>query len=104
MFAVIEIGGSQQKVAKNDLIDVNRLDAKEGDTIVIDSVVLLGESDDKAKIGQPYVEGAKVKAKVVKHFRGEKIIVFKFKAKKRYQKTQGHRQDLTKLEILDITG
>ena len=102
MFAVIEIGGSQQKVSKKDIIEVNKIDAKEGDTITINTVVLLAENDKEAKIGQPYVKGATVKAKVIKHFRGEKIMVFKFKAKKRYQKTQGHRQDLTKLEILDI--
>jgi len=104
MFAVIEIGGSQQKVSKKDSIEVNRIDAKEGDTITIDTVVLVSENDKEAKIGQPYVKGATVEAKVIKHFRGEKIIVFKFKAKKRYQKTQGHRQDLTRLEIIDIKG
>lgn len=101
MFAIIELGGSQHKVEKNSIIEVNRVDEKEGGKIVIDQVLLLNDKD-KTTVGMPVVDGAKVEAKVIEHFRGEKITVFKMKAKKRYQKTQGHRQELTRLEITDI--
>lgn len=104
MFAVIEIGGSQHKVTQNQTIEVNRLDSEPGKTVTIDKVVLLADTDKSAKIGQPYVENASVEAKVIKHIRGEKIRVFKFTPKKRHMKTQGHRQDLTILEITQIKG
>jgi len=104
MFAVVEIGGRQYKVSQNDQIDVNRIDAEEGKTISFDTVLLLADSDKSAKIGQPYVESATVEAKVVEHFKGEKVKVFKFIPKKRHQKTYGHRQPCTKLEITGIKG
>lgn len=102
MFAVIEISGSQFKVSQNDILDVNRLEAEEGSTININDVVLVSKDGKDATIGTPYVPGAEVTAKVVEHFKGDKVRVFKFTAKKRYQLTKNHRQHLTRLEITDI--
>jgi len=102
MFAVVEISGKQYKVSPKDQIEVSRLTDDEGKTVKFDTVLLYGESDSKAKVGQPYVAGASVEAKVLEHGKGEKINVFKLKPKKRYQKTYGHRQPYTKLEITGI--
>lgn len=104
MFAVIEIGGSQYKVSPNDVIEVNRIDAEEGTTMDINEIVIVSTDDKDATIGTPYVSGAGVKVKVVEHLKGDKIRVFKFRAKKRFQLTKNHRQPLTKLEILEITA
>ena len=97
MFAVIETGGKQYKVAKGETLDIEKLEEKEGATVKFDKVLLVNE-----KVGTPTVSGASVSGKIVAHKRGEKIVVFKMKAKKRYQKTQGHRQELTTIEITDI--
>ncbi len=104
MFAVVEIGGRQYKVTQNDKIDVELLETEEGKTMTFDKVLLVSDNDKDANIGMPYVKGASVEAKVVKHFKGEKIRVFKFTPKKRYKKTQGHRQNYTQLEITGITA
>ncbi len=103
MFAVVEIGGRQYKVVKDEVIEVEKLDSEAGKTIDFDKVLLISEEDGKdTRIGQPYVEGASVSAKVVENFKGEKIIVHKFIAKKRHSKTNGHRQTYTRLEITGI--
>ena len=103
MFAVVEIGGRQYKVVKDEVIEVEKLDSEAGKSIDFDKVLIVSEEDGKnAKIGQPYLEGASVSAKVVENFKGEKIRVFKFTPKKRYKKTQGHRQTYTRLEITGI--
>ncbi|MBU0667925.1 50S ribosomal protein L21 [Patescibacteria group bacterium] len=104
MFAVVDINGNQYKVNLNETIEIHKLEANPGEKIKFDNVVLLATSDKDAKIGQPFVEGASVEAKVVEHFKGDKIRIFKFKPKTRYSKTQGHRQDYTKIEILGING
>lgn len=102
MFAIIQTGGKQYKVEKGQTIKVEKLeDAKEGTSLDFDRVLLVSDKD--VTIGAPYVKGMVVKAKVVSNGRGDKIIVYKMKAKKRYQKTQGHRQDYTEIEITDIT-
>jgi large subunit ribosomal protein L21 len=101
MFAIIETSGTQYKVEKGNILDVNRIHEEEGKSIDINEVLLL-EDNGKTNIGTPYINGAHVQAKVVAHKRGDKIVVFKMKAKKRYQKTQGHRQDLTTIEITEI--
>ena len=100
MYAVIETGGKQQRVEKGAEIYVEKLDVNEGDTVTFDRVLMVG--GDKMNIGNPYVEGATVEAKVVKHGRQKKIIVFKMKPKKNYRRKQGHRQPYTKLEITNI--
>ena len=102
MFAVIHTGGKQYKVAKGDTIEVETLaDATEGKTVDFKQVLLIEDGKD-TKIGTPIVEGATVKGKVLAEKRADKIRVFKMKPKKRYQKTQGHRQDLIQVEITDI--
>ena len=101
MYAIIESCGRQYKVSEGDTIFFEKLDAKEGEKITFDNVVLV--SDDKdVKIGTPYVKGAKVEGTVISHGKGKKIIVYKYKAKKNYRRTQGHRQPYTKVEIKSI--
>ena len=101
MYAIIESCGRQYKVSEGDTIFFEKLDAKEGEKVTFDKVVLV--SDDKdVKIGTPYVKGCKVEGNVVKNGKGKKIIVYKYKAKKNYRRTQGHRQPYTKVEIKSI--
>ncbi len=101
MFAVIHTGGKQYKVSKGDQIVVERLHIEAGKKFDISEVLLVSDGKD-TKVGMPFVSDSKVTAKVVSHQRGEKIKVFKMKPKKRYQKTQGHRQDETTIEIMAI--
>lgn len=97
MFAVVRTGGKQYKVAQKDIIEVAKIDAKEGDKVDLEVIMTSDGSD--AVIGK---SGAKVSAKVVKHTRADKIVVFKKKRRQGYRRTQGHRQDLTVIEIADI--
>jgi large subunit ribosomal protein L21 len=99
--AVIKTGGKQYIVAPGDKIKIEKLDAKEGREITFPEVLLL-EKGKKVEIGTPSVKGARVTAKVLSHGKGKKIIVFKYKAKKRYKKKKGHRQPFTEVEILKI--
>lgn len=101
MYAVIKTGGKQYKVAKNDIILVEKLPGDAGAAVELDEVLLVG--DDKGQtVGAPLVDGAHVAATVLEQTRGEKIIVFKKKRRKNYRRTAGHRQDLTALKITDI--
>lgn len=101
MYAIVEIAGDQQKVEKGKEIFVNRLKGEEGSDVEFDKVMLV-DNDGKVDVGSPVIEGAKVTAKIVEHLRGDKVHVFKKKRRKGYQKMNGHRQDLTKLQIEDI--
>ena len=101
MFGVIETGGKQYKVSIGDKIRVEKLNVNEGDDIVFDKVLLIAD-DNEVKIGQPYIEGAKIKAKVVKQGKGKKQIVFKFKPRSNYKVKKGHRQPYTQVEIISI--
>jgi large subunit ribosomal protein L21 len=103
MYAIIETGGKQYKVQEGDVLFIEKLQAVEGENVTFDRVVLLGKSDGIVA-GTPVVEGASVSAKVEKHVKGKKIIVFKYKAKKNYRKKQGHRQPYTKVVIEKIQG
>ncbi len=103
MFAVIESGGKQYKVAKNDVITVEKLAAEVGADVALERVLLLG-GDGATVVGRPTVEGASVRAQVLDQTRGKKIIVFKKKRRKNYRRTQGHRQDLTVLRITEISS
>jgi len=104
MFAIVEIGGRQYRVTANDKIEVDLLEDEAGKAIKLNRVLMIASSDTEATIGKPYVSGASVDAKVIEHFKGEKIRVFKFTPKKRYRKTQGHRQNYTRLEITAINS
>lgn len=101
VYAVVETGGKQYRVAEGDTIFVEKLAVDEGQEVVLDRVLLVNK-DGETKVGAPYVEGAKVVAQAVKQGKGRKIIVFKYKPKKNYRKKQGHRQPYTKLEIKAI--
>ena len=101
MYAVIESCGKQYKVAEGDVVFFEKLDAEEGKKVSFDKVVLVSD-DGKVQVGNPYVKGIKVEGKVVSHGKGKKILVFKYKAKKNYRRTQGHRQPYTKVEITNI--
>jgi len=102
-YAVIETGGKQYRVGVGDKLTVERLAVEAGTDITIDRVLLLG-GDGTTKIGTPVVDGATVTAHVDAHDRGEKLIIFKFKAKKRYRRRTGHRQEQTQLTITGISA
>ena len=101
MYAIIESCGKQYKVTEGDVVFFEKLDTEEGKKVTFDKVVLVSD-DKKVEVGAPYVKGVKVEGKVVEHGKGKKIIVYKYKAKKNYRRTQGHRQPFTKVEITKI--
>ena len=101
MYAIVEIGGKQVKVEKNQKIFVNRLDAKEGSKVTFDNILLL-DNAGKVVLGTPSVKGAAVEAKVVKHLKDDKVIVFKKKRRKGYKVKNGHRQFLTEIMVEKI--
>jgi large subunit ribosomal protein L21 len=101
MYAIVSIAGQQMKVTENDSVIVHRLDAKEGDTVEFDQVMMI-DNNGRVNVGSPVISGAKVSATVVNHLRGDKVIIFKKKRRKTYQKQSGHRQDLTKIQIKGI--
>lgn len=103
MYAVIKTGGKQYRVQKDDIIEVELLDAEKGAAITLDEVLLVG-SEGKATIGAPTVSGASVKATVLNQKRDDKIIVFKKKRRQNYRRKNGHRQSITVLKITDIKG
>lgn len=101
MYAIVEIAGQQFKVVKDQQIFVHRLQAEEGSNVEFEKVMLT-DNEGKISIGTPLVQGAKVSATVVNHCKGDKVLVFKKKRRKGYQKMNGHRQYLTKLKIDEI--
>ena len=101
MYAIVEIAGQQFRVEKDQHVFVHRLEAKEGSKVDFDRVLLI-DNADKVDVGAPVINGAKVTAKVLEHLKGDKVIVFKKKRRKGYKVKNGHRQHLTKLEILKI--
>ncbi len=103
MYAVIKTGGKQYKVAKDQIVIVEKLAAATGDSVAFDQVLLVGE-DEKTTLGAPYVAGASVMAEVVEQTRGDKIIVFKKKRRKKYRRKQGHRQRYTDVRVDTIEG
>jgi large subunit ribosomal protein L21 len=98
VFAIIKTGGKQYRVEPGQAISVERLPYEVGQEIDLDQVLLVS-GDEGVKVGAPLVEGARVKATVIAHERGPKIVVFKYKPKKRYRRRSGHRQELTRLRI-----
>ncbi len=102
MYAIIETGGKQYRVRPGDTIEVERLADEPGATLDMDRVVMIGGDGGEPRVGSPVVQGAVVRAEVLEHGRGQKIIVFRFKSKVRYRRKTGHRQALTRLRITDI--
>ncbi|MEF8833974.1 MAG: 50S ribosomal protein L21 [Halofilum sp. (in: g-proteobacteria)] len=103
MHAVIQTGGKQYRVAQGDKLRVERLDAAEGEQVDLSEVLLVSDGDD-VKVGTPRVDGASVQARVVAHGRGKKIEIMKFRRRKHHQKSTGHRQNYTELEITGISA
>lgn len=102
MFAIVEAGGRQEKVAPGEILTVDRLDAEPGATVTFDKVLLVETTDGSIKAGTPFVEGAAVTAVVEAQTRGKKIRVFKMKRRKQYRRTQGHRSEQTRVRVTDI--
>ncbi|HOO42370.1 MAG TPA: 50S ribosomal protein L21 [Bacteroidales bacterium] len=102
MYAIVDIAGQQFKVEEGRRVFVNRLQAEEGSTVSFEKV-LLKDTDGSVVIGTPYLEGATVSATVLKHLKGTKVLVFKKKKRKGYQKCNGHRQHLTQIQIDTIS-
>ena len=103
MYAIVEYKGNQYKATKDSVLTVSKInDVKEGDTIVIDTVLLVSDGD-KVSVGAPYVKGAKVTVEVGNTFRSKKVLVFKYKSKKDYHRLIGHRQPYTKVRVESIT-
>jgi large subunit ribosomal protein L21 len=102
MYVIVEIAGQQFKVEKDQKLFVHRLDAKEGESVSFNKI-LLTDTNGKIAVGTPEVIGAEVKAKVLAHVRGEKVKVFKKKRRKGYQKLNGHRQDFSQIQIEEIS-
>lgn len=103
MYAIVEIAGQQFKVEKDQQIFVNRLGAEEGSKVDFDNVLLI-DNGGKVNVGAPAIEGAKISASVVRHLKGDKVIVFRKKRRKGYKKKNGHRQYLTEIKIDNIKG
>ena len=102
MYAIVEIAGQQFKVNKDQKIFVHRQEGEVGDKLTFDRVYLI-DNESEIKVGMPVVDGALINASIVSHVRGDKVLVFKKKRRKGYQKLSGHRQDFTQLLIEDIT-
>lgn len=103
MYAIVEIAGQQFKVEKDKKLFVHQLEAEVGTSVHFENVLLV-DNDGKVAVGTPTVKGAKVTAKVLEHVRGEKVLVFKKKRRKTYQKMNGHRQYFTKIQVETIVG
>ncbi len=103
MYAIIETGGKQYKVAAGDVVFIEKLDVEAESEVVFDKVIAVG-GDDGIKVGAPYVEGAAVTAKVLKNGKGKKIYVMTYKPKKNEKRKLGHRQPYTKVEIAAINA
>ena len=102
-YAIVETGGKQYRVKVGDVLSVEKLDGDAGAEITFERVLLIGGAGD-VTVGTPVIEGASVAATIADQYRGEKIVVFKYKPKKRYRRRTGHRQSLTRLAITGINA
>ncbi|MDN4526241.1 50S ribosomal protein L21 [Fictibacillus fluitans] len=102
MYAIIQTGGKQVRVEEGQAIYVEKLDVEAGDVVTFEDVLMVG--GDSLQVGAPLLDGVTVTGKVEKHGRGQKVVVYKFKAKKNYRRKQGHRQPYTKVVIDKING
>ena len=103
MYAVIKTGGKQYRVQQGDVIFVEKIDSQADEAVTFEEVLLVNDGD-QTRIGAPTVAGAKVEGKVLGQVKGQKIVVYKYKAKKNERKKQGHRQPYTKVELTAING
>lgn len=101
MYALVDIKGKQYKAEKGSLLKIDRINSVKGDLIEFDSILMTSDKDD-VKIGTPYVKGVKIKAIVEDQVKDKKVIVFKYKKRKGYRKTQGHRQQYTLIRVQEI--
>lgn len=102
-YAVIKTGGKQYRVSVGQYLDIEKLEAAQGDSVTFNEVLAAGEGDS-LRIGAPFVDGASVVAEVLKQYRGPKVHSFKFRRRKGYHKTRGHRQSLTQIKITSINA
>jgi large subunit ribosomal protein L21 len=102
MYAVFRTGGKQFRAEPGARLRIPSLDVEPGGSVVFDQVLIAGDGEKDVKVGNPTVDGASVKAEVLRHGRGEKIIVFKRKRRKGYRKKQGHRQDFTEIRVDEV--
>jgi len=102
MFAVLKTGGKQYKVAQGDVIQVEKLEGNVGDKVTLDQILMIGE-EDKVDVGAPILDGSTVTCEIIDQVKGPKILVFKKKRRKKYRRTNGHRQLITHLKITDIS-
>lgn len=102
MYAIVENGGKQYKAVPGSTIEVDRMQIEEGTKVDLSKVLLIS-GEDEVKVGAPTIEGASVKATVIEHFKGRKIIVFKYIPRERYRRKRGHRQQYTRLQIDEIS-
>lgn len=103
MYAIIESGGKQRRVSPGALVTLERIDGEAGKQVELSKVLLVADGE-QVKIGTPYLLGASVMSEIVRQGRGPKVTVFKFKRRKRYRRTQGHRQAQTTLRVTEIKG
>ncbi|MBM3350663.1 MAG: 50S ribosomal protein L21 [Betaproteobacteria bacterium] len=103
MYAVIKTGGKQYRVAQGEKLKVEKLDIEVGGTVTLDQILMVSDGDNTT-IGSPIIKGAKVKATVLSHGRGDKVMIFKMRRRKHYRKTQGHRQSFTEIKIEAIAA
>ncbi|MBL0387047.1 50S ribosomal protein L21 [Tumebacillus sp. ITR2] len=103
MYAIVQTGGKQYKVAEGDVLFIEKLEAEDGAVVTLDHVLLVSK-ENGVVVGSPTVAGATVSAKVLKHGKAKKILVFKYKSKKNYRRKQGHRQPYTQVQIEKINA
>lgn len=102
MYAVFRTGGKQFRAEPGARLRIPSLDAEPGDSVEFDQILLAGDGEENVQVGTPTVDGASVKAEVLRHGRGDKVIVFKRKRRKGYRKKQGHRQNFTEIRIDEV--
>ncbi len=102
MYAVIESGGKQYKVSEGTVLKVEKLEAAAGDHLSIDKVLMISDENGNVKVGNPLVKNARVEVEVMEQGRDKKVVVFKYKRRKKYRRKQGHRQPFTKIKVLKI--
>jgi large subunit ribosomal protein L21 len=103
MYAVIQTGGKQYRVAQGATLKVEKIAAEAGDSVELDKVLMVADGDD-VKVGTPYLDGGKVTATVKAHGRGKKVMIVKFRRRKHHMKRQGHRQAFTEIEVTGISA